>query len=407
MPTTKIEFEGSQGFPLSARLDLPAEPARAYAIFAHCFTCSKDYFAVTRVARALSEQGIAVLRFDFTGLGESDGEFASTNFSSNIQDLLTAADWLRENHSAPSLLIGHSLGGTAVLSVAKNIPEVVAVATIGAPFEPEHLLAAFEGQRAEIDDKGEAEVAIVGRKFVIQRQFLEDLKSHSMAEEIAELDRALIVFHSPVDAFVGIDNAAKIFATAKHPKSFVSLDDADHLLNKPADAQYVADVLAAWVGRFLPPAPTREPSDPNTEETVVVAETGTGKFTNRVSIGRHDLVADEPTSSGGDDLGPSPYQFLLAGLGACTSMTLRMYAERKGIAVDQVSVSLQHSRIHAQDCEDCETKEGYIDHIDRAIEITGDLNEKQRTRMMEIADRCPVHRTLQSEIVIESRQIES
>lgn len=400
----KIEFEGSQGVSLAARLDMPASQPRAFAIFAHCFTCSKDIHAASRIAGALAAKGIAVLRFDFTGLGHSEGEFANTNFSSNIQDLVKAADWLREHHSPPSLLIGHSLGGAAVLAAAGEIDEVVGVATIGAPFDPQHVSHLFEEHRDEIEQAGMAEVKLAGRKFTIQRQFLEDLNAHAMADKIGSLRRALIVFHAPLDNVVGIDNAAHIFEAAKHPKSFVSLDDADHLLTRRPDSQYVAEVLSAWAGRYLPdetPDAIDEPSD----QRVVVSEAGGGKFTNRVAVGRHELLADEPVGVGGDDLGPGPYDYLLAGLGACTSMTLRMYAQRKGIPLEHVKVSLEHSRIHAKDCEDCETKEGRIDRIDKTIELLGELDDAQRTRLMEIADRCPVHRTLQSEIIIHSTNL--
>lgn len=402
MGIRKIEFEGSQGVKLAARLDLPAVQTRAFAIFAHCFTCSKDILAASRIASALSAKGIAVLRFDFTGLGHSEGEFSNTNFSSNIEDLLRAADWLRKNHSAPSLLIGHSLGGAAVLAAAGEIDEVVGVATIGAPFDPEHVSHLFEAQRAEIEQAGLAEVKLAGRKFTIQRQFLEDLNAHSMAGKIGSLRRALLVFHAPMDQVVGVENAALIYEAAKHPKSFVSLDDADHMLTRRQDAQYVADVLCAWAGRYLPETADDATAAP-LDDRVVVAETGEGKFTNQVTIGRHELLADEPLAVGGDDIGPGPYQYLLAGLGACTAMTLRMYAERKGIPLQQVKVTLEHSRIHAADCEDCETKEGRLDRIEKTIELHGEIDEAQRTRLMEIADRCPVHRTLQSEILIDSK----
>jgi uncharacterized OsmC-like protein/alpha/beta superfamily hydrolase len=411
MLSEKIKFDGSQGFPLAARLDLPDTLPSAFAIFAHCFTCSKDILAASRIARALSEKGIAVLRFDFTGLGHSQGEFANTNFSSNIEDLLHAADWLRQYHEAPSLMIGHSLGGAAVLAAAGSIDEVVGVATIGAPSNPEHVTRMFASQRSKIEDSGEAEVSLAGRKFTIQKQFLDDIGSHSMENKIRSLDRALLVFHSPIDEIVNIENAAAIYKAAKHPKSFVSLNNADHLLSRSVDAQYVADVLSAWASRYLAAAATLPASTSDTlpesgpRESVVVQESGQGKFTNLVAIGPHRMLADEPERVGGNDRGPTPYEYLLAGLGACTSMTLRMYAERKGLPLEQVKVSLSHSKIHASDCESCETEEGYLDRIDKTIELTGDaLTEAQRSRMMEIADRCPVHRTLQSEIVIESKQ---
>ncbi len=402
----KITFPGAQGDALAARLDLPAGPARAFALFAHCFTCTKDIFAAARIAGELTEHGIGVLRFDFTGLGSSEGEFANTNFSSNVQDLVAAAAYLRETHQAPRILVGHSLGGTAMLAAAAEVPEAVAVATIGSPYDPAHVSHLFTGDLREIETAGEAEVCLVGRPFRIKKQFLDDIADRRMHEAIATLRKALLVFHAPLDQTVGIDNATNIFVAAKHPKSFVSLDDADHLLSRRQDAVYVAGVIAAWAERYLgeetapPPAPAlvAEP------DTVVVAETGTGKYAQGVSVGgKHSLLADEPVHYGGTDTGPSPYDLLLAGLGACTTMTLRMYADRKGLPVERLAVTLSHKKIHAEDCEQCETQTGKIDRIDRVIDITGNLDPATRSRMLEIADKCPVHRTLHSEVLVESR----
>ncbi|WP_227010648.1 bifunctional alpha/beta hydrolase/OsmC family protein [Pelagibius marinus] len=398
----KVTFTGAGGDTLAARLDLPRGRPRAYALFAHCFTCNKDIFAAARIAGALAAQGIAVLRFDFTGLGASEGDFANTNFSSNIADLLCAADYLRRSHEAPKLLIGHSLGGAAVLMAAAQVPEAVAVATIAAPADPAHVTAHFTEARPEIEAAGEAEVLLVGRPFRIKKQFLEDIEQHKLERTIGGLRKALMVFHAPRDATVGIDNASRIFLAAKHPKSFVSLDDADHLLSRKADAIYVADVLAAWAERYLG-AGKAAPDLQAAEGRVVVEETGEGKFTQRIAAGPHQLRADEPESYGGLDSGPSPYDLLLAGLGACTSMTLRLYAERKGLALDRTRVTLSHDKIHAEDCETCETRSGRIDRIQRNIEITGQLSPEERQRLLEIADKCPVHRTLESEILIETK----
>ncbi|MEO3429967.1 alpha/beta fold hydrolase [Pelagibius sp. CAU 1746] len=398
----KVTFSGAGGDILAARLDLPPGRPRAYALFAHCFTCNKDIFAASRIAGALAMQGIAVLRFDFTGLGASEGDFANTNFSSNIADLLCAADYLRRTHAAPKLLIGHSLGGAAVLMAAAQIPEATAAATIGAPADPAHVAAHFTEARPEIEAAGEAEVLLVGRPFRIKKQFLEDIENHKLERAVADLRKALMVFHAPRDATVGIDNASRIFLAAKHPKSFVSLDDADHLLSRKADAVYVADVLAAWAGRYI--CREEAPTELNAATgTVVVEETGEGKFTQRIAAGPHRLRADEPVSYGGLDSGPSPYDLLLAGLGACTSMTLRLYAERKGLALEKTRVILSHDKIHAEDCETCETRSGKIDRIQRTIRINGDLDDAERQRLMEIADKCPVHRTLESEILIETK----
>lgn len=399
MPTTTVRFPGTQGHELAARLDTPPDAPRAYALFAHCFTCSKDSKAATCVAQALATHGIATLRFDFTGLGASEGEFAATNFSSNVGDLLAAAQWLRTRHAAPQILIGHSLGGAAVLAAAGQVPEARAVATIGAPFEPAHVAHLVESGRDEIETKGEARVNIGGRPFNVRRQFLDDLDAQRPAATIGALRKALLVFHSPRDTIVDIDNAARIFTAAKHPKSFVSLDDADHLLTSHRHAAYAAEVLAAWASRYL----DLEPVSDEPVQGVRVAETGEGKFAQLVIAGRHRFHADEPASAGGTDAGPSPYDLLLAGLGACTSMTLRMYAAQKQWPLERVSVDLHHAKVHATDCADCETKEGRIDRIEREIHLEGPLDETQRARLLEIANKCPVHRTLHSEVQVVSR----
>jgi uncharacterized OsmC-like protein/fermentation-respiration switch protein FrsA (DUF1100 family) len=404
MPASeRVEFEGSQGGALAARLDLPAGRPRAFALFAHCFTCSKDFVAASRVSRGLASRGIGVLRFDFTGLGHSEGDFANTDFSSNVEDLLRAADWLRREREAPALLVGHSLGGAAVLATAPRVAEARGVAVIGAPADPEHVTRLFAGARAEIEERGEAEVELAGRRFRIRRELLEDLAESRLEDGIRGMKKGLLVLHSPVDQVVGIDNATKIFTAARHPKSFVSLDRADHLLTRAEDAEYAAGVIAAWAERFVPPAGEEAAAD---QGEVVVRENGAGPFAQDVFAGPHRLSADEPPSVGGRDTGPTPYGLLLAALGACTSMTMRMYARRKELPLERVTVRLRHEKIHARDCEECETREGKIDRIEREIAIEGpELDPAQRARLLEIADRCPVHRTLHSEVRIETRQV--
>jgi putative redox protein len=397
----KIEFPGSAGSNLAARLDVPAEP-RAFALFAHCFTCGKDVFAAVRIADALTARGIAVLRFDFTGIGGSEGDFANTNFSSNIQDLIAAADYLRKNHTAPALLIGHSLGGAAVLAAAPHVPEATAVVTIGAPASAAHVTHNFAADLAEIKEKGTAKVTLSGRSFTITKQFLDDVAEQNVLAGLARLKKALLVCHAPRDEYVSIDNATQIFVAAKHPKSFLSLDTADHLLRKREDAIYLADVIAAWASRYLPAAEASANLPPGIVE---VRETLTGPLAQRVSAGRHVLMAGEPVEVGGDDSGPGPYDYLLAALGACTSMTMRLYANRKGIAAERFAVRLSHRKVHAQDCTDCETKQGNIGEITRDITIEGDIPDDARKRLMEIADRCPVHETLTHEIKIRSRLV--
>ncbi|MDX2289965.1 MAG: bifunctional alpha/beta hydrolase/OsmC family protein [Hyphomicrobiaceae bacterium] len=399
--TSRLSFPGALGHPLAARIDRPPGTPRAYALFAHCFTCSKDLAAARGIAQGLAAEGIAVVRFDFTGLGHSGGEFANTNFSSNVQDLVAVAEAMRRDFAAPTILIGHSLGGAAVLAAAGDIPEVKAVATIGAPADVAHVLHQFGSSLEKVASEGQAEVRLGGRPFTILRQFVEDASGHQLADRIRDMRKALLVLHAPLDATVGIDNATAIFAAAKHPKSFVSLDHADHLVTNPRDAAYAARVIAAWAARFLPDV--AEP--PATAVTGVrVEETGAGKYQNAALVGRHRLLADEPTSAGGLDSGPNPYDFLSIALGACTSMTLRMYAEKKGIALPRISVDVSHAKVAAAHCEDCtdalRDKPGRIDRFERVIRIDADISPELEAKLVEIAGKCPVHRTLEQQAAV-------
>jgi uncharacterized OsmC-like protein/pimeloyl-ACP methyl ester carboxylesterase len=398
MPTERFQFPGSGG-QLAAALDTPEGPIHAYALFAHCFTCGKDVLAAKRIAVALAAKNIAVLRFDFTGLGSSEGDFANSTFSSNVADLVRAADHLRKVHKAPALLIGHSLGGAAILAAAGQIPEATAVVTIGAPSDPTHVIGQFADSIDKIRKEGQAEVSLAGRPFTIKREFLDDVAEHSLMEHITKLHKALLVMHAPTDDTVGIDNATRIFVTARHPKSFVSLSGADHLLSDRRDAAYVADVISAWASRYLD-ARTADDKASEAPREVVVRETRNGKFQQMVSVGPHQPLADEPVAAGGDDTGLAPYDLLLAGLGACTSMTMRLYADRKALPLERTTVTLRHNKIHAEDCAECETKAGMLDQIERVITMEGALDAEQRKRLLEIADKCPVHRTLTSEVRI-------
>ena len=403
----RITFEGSGGEQLAARLDLPAGPPKAFALFAHCFTCSKDLRAASRLAAVLTDQGYGLLRFDFTGLGASEGEFANTNFSSNVDDLWAAADWLRTHHRAPQLLVGHSLGGAAVICAAAELEEARAVATIGAPSDAGHVANLFDGVLDDVEREGSAEVELQGRRFTITRQLVDDLRNGSVVDAAGRLEAALLVMHSPVDNTVGVEHAARIFQAARHPKSFVTLDGADHLLSDAADAEYAASIIGTWAGRYLVDE-SGAASEPRASAQVVVAETTQGKFLNHVVTGRHRFLADEPEAVGGFDAGPGPYDFLATALGACTSMTLRMYADRKSLPLDRVTVEVSHDKVHADDAEtdtgDAAPKSGgKIDQFTRVLHLDGDLDDAQRASLLRIADRCPVHRTLEqaSRIVTE------
>ncbi|MEH6518936.1 MAG: bifunctional alpha/beta hydrolase/OsmC family protein [Halioglobus sp.] len=397
---TKLEFPGSDGLTIAGLLETPESNPQGFALFAHCFTCGKDVVAASRIARFLVAKGYAVLRFDFTGLGNSDGDFENSSFSSNIADLIHAADYLRENYQAPALLIGHSLGGAAVLAAAHAIPEAVGVVTIGAPSDPEHVIKQFACDVDKISSQGSAQVSLAGRPFTIKKQFLDDLAEHSQQDKIAQLKKALLVIHSPADATVSINEAEKIYRSAKHPKSFVSLDSADHLLTNTQDAEYVATIISAWSTRFISDAEIVSQHSTGLAKGHVVVGEKNKKFTRTVASDTHTWLADEPTSVGGTDLGPDPYEHLLAALGTCTSMTLRMYANRKKIPLQDVSVELSHDRQHLTDCEDCDAKPRKIEVLQKYITLTGELSDQERQRLLEIADRCPVHQTLHGDMDI-------
>lgn len=398
-----VHFPNKAGQQLAGRLEMPAHgKPRAYALYAHCFTCGKDVRAAVDICRALCMQGIAVLRFDFTGLGESQGVFADTTLSSNISDLVQAAQFLTAQYQAPKILVGHSLGGTAVLEAAHLIPSCIAVATVAAPANPEHVANLLGAARQVIEQEGEADVLLAGRRFHFKKVFLDDLKNQHWQENIRQLRKPLLIFHSPTDATVDISNAGLIFAAALHPKSFVSLSGADHLLSRREDSEYVGLMLAAWATKYLGELGVRPAASPAADGQVVV-EIGREHYRADVYAGAHALVADEPTDAGGTDMGPSPYGLLTSALGACTAITLRMYADRKQWPLEGVSVRLTHDKIHAEDCATCETRVGKIDKFEREITLSGALSAEQKQRLLEIANKCPVHQTLESDVIIETR----
>ena len=397
----KVEFQGSQGDALAGLMELPNAVPQAYVLFAHCFTCGKDIAAASRISRALVRHGFAVFRFDFTGLGSSDGDFANTNFSSNVQDLIFAANFLRENYDAPTLMIGHSLGGTAILKAAHAVTECKGVVTIGSPADAEHVGKQFVCDLDSIEKDGEANVLLAGRSFTIKKQFIDDIRENKDTG-VGELGKALLVMHSPLDTTVSIQQAERIFVAARHPKSFVSLDNADHLLSRRADAEYAATTIAAWSTRYVL-GKTDSPADKPDAGHVIVSERD-HKFALDVQSDSHTWIADEPTSVGGNNSGPDPYEHLLASLGTCTAMTMRMYADRKQWPLEHITVELNHSRDHGKDCLECDEAHPQIDYIDRNISLTGELSEEQRQRIMAIADKCPVHRTLHNKLLIRTQQ---
>ena len=404
----KFEFKNRDGVTLAGALEEPTTPRRGVAVFAHCFTCHKNVHAASRVSKGLRDHGFAVLRFDFTGLGQSEGDFANTNFSTNLEDLRSAINALKDDGMTVDLLVGHSLGGAAVLAVAHEFEDIKLVATIGAPSDPAHVLHLFDDNAiSKIKANGQAEVALGGRPFTVRKEFIEDVNEVSLIEKLSSNRKPLLICHSPTDSIVSVEHARKIYEAAKHPKNFVSLDGADHLLRNAEDATFVATLISTWATRYLSAgqdAPAEDSSGTSMapESGVLVAERD-GGLTQDIYAGAHHLVADEPAGVGGANLGGTPYDLLLAALGTCTSMTLRMYAKRKGLEVDEIKVELQHSRIPSDDCEPCEDQKGLVDRIERIITLRGNLTEAQRNRMLEIADMCPVHRTLMNQKVITSR----
>lgn len=398
-----VKFPNASGQQLVGRLEMPAHGRpRAFALYAHCFTCGKDVRAAFDICRALAMQDIATLRFDFTGIGESEGVFADTTFSTNVSDLLCAAEFMARDYSAPKILVGHSLGGTAVLEAANQIKSCVAVATVAAPASPEHVARLLGSARQQLEQVGEADVMLAGRKFHFKKAFLDDLPKHECREYVRRLRKPLLIFHSPVDKTVDISNAAEIFSAALHPKSFIALNNADHLLSNQADSEYVGLIIAAWASKYLGELDLKPDKSPAAEGEVIV-RMNREHYRADVFAGPHALIADEPLDQGGTDAGPSPYGYLSSALGACTAITLRMYADNKKLPLESINVRITHEKIHAEDCAECATRAGKIDRFEREIELIGELDSGQRQQLLDIAERCPVHRTLRSEVVIETR----
>ncbi|MEQ8910596.1 MAG: alpha/beta fold hydrolase [Vicingaceae bacterium] len=397
MRSEKVSFSNQEGQLLSGQLKFPIDQEPfAYAVFAHCFTCNKNFKAVQNISRGLTSNGIAVLLFDFTGLGQSEGEFESTTFSSNISDLFAACEFLSENYQAPKIMIGHSLGGAAALFAAEKLKHIESVVSIAAPFDPYHVTHLIAEELDEIKAKGKAQVNIGGRPFTISEQFVKDLESQKAEETARKLRKPILIMHSPQDNIVSIDNAAKIYQEAMHPKSFISLDGADHLMSNETDSIYAGSMAAHWVRKYLDSKTDVELQS----DSKVATKTEADSFTTEVKAASHHFIVDEPKEVGGNNYGPSPYDLLSAALGSCTSMTLQLYAKRKKWDLQEVTVHINHHKKHALDCDECGKKSSKIDHFEREIELEGDLNQEQKSRLLEIADMCPVHRTLHSDIKV-------
>lgn len=394
----KVSFTNKDEEQLAGRLELPLnQEPHNFAIFAHCFTCTKNLTAIKNIGRALTDAGFGVLRFDFTGLGESEGDFENTNFSGNVEDLVEAATFLEKNYRAPTLLIGHSLGGAAAIFAANKVSSIKAVAVINSPSDPSHVKHLLKDSAHEITKNGKAKVNLGGMDFTIKKQFLDDLKNKSLIDVVSNFKKALLILHSPQDKTVGIKNAEEIYKAARHPKSFVSLDGVDHLLSKKEDSKYVGQVIAGWASRYVEIPPVEAIKS---KSKVAASLNDDEKFTTHLKLGDHYFIADEPTSFGGNNFGPSPYEFLSAGLAACTVMTIQMYARRKNWKVENVTCHINYSKDHAVDCEHCEEDSAKIDTFTREIKLTGNLSEEQKIKLLQIADKCPVHKTLHTKTQI-------
>lgn len=403
MVTKKIVINNREDTKLSCLLDLPDGKPIAYALFAHCFTCSKNLKAAYHIGHTLAERGIACLRFDFTGIGETEGNFENTTFSSDVKDIIDVSTHLSQHYESPYILVGHSLGGTAMIKAAGKIESAKAVVTIGSPYDPAYILKLIN-KKSDIKNNESKKVTLGDKQFIIKDQFITDLEESDISDDISNLKKALLIMHSPIDNIVPIENAMRIFMDAKHPKSFISLGTSDHLISNQADSIYTGNLISTWVSRYI-----SLPEDNSESESIdnrVTAQTGKNSYKTDIFAGNHHLIADEPKSVGGTDEGPDPYDYLLASLGSCTTMTVMMYANRKGWNLESVEVSLDHTKIHASDCEECESKTGKVDFIERNIKFVGEINEEQINRLTEIADKCPVHRTLHSEIVVKTSIIE-
>ncbi|MBO3115669.1 alpha/beta fold hydrolase [Winogradskyella sp. DF17] len=405
MNSTKLKIENRKGITLNAHLELPAnQKPNYYAIFAHCFTCSSSLNAVRHVSRALTQDGFAVVRFDFTGLGRSEGDFADSHFSANVEDVIDVHQFMTDNYKAPSLLVGHSLGGAAVLVAGSKLAAVKAIATVGAPATIGHVKHLFSHAIEDVKEKGKVKINIGGRPFEIDENFVSEFDKTDLQTIVKNLRKPLLIMHSPFDKIVGIENAQDLYLNAHHPKSFVTLDAADHLLTRETDSQYVGEVIGTWAKRYFPKT---ENTMLSTEGEQLVAHLNIveDNFTTFIQTKNHTFTADEPEEIGGNDFGPSPYEYLNAALAACTVMTLKLYAERKQWDLNEVFIYISHSRKHSDDLRAEVEKPKYLDHISKKLKFVGNLDDSQKERLKEIASRCPVHKTIASEVIFETEII--
>ncbi|GAB3646970.1 bifunctional alpha/beta hydrolase/OsmC family protein [Echinicola sediminis] len=406
MNRLQLKVRNKKGQALQAHLELPAnQKPKHYAIFAHCFTCNSDLTAVRTISRALTTYGFGVVRFDFTGLGGSEGQFSESSFSANVSDLLAVNEFLKENYREAELLVGHSLGGAAVLVAASKLPAVSAITTIAAPASLGHVKHLISKQADNIPEEGEVQVTIGGRPFLINKDFIDDLDQTALSSIVKSLRKPLLIMHAPGDKTVGIENAEELYHQAFHPKSFITLDGADHLLTQRKDSDYVGRMIGAWSQRYFEEE-DNSMLDRKGEQLVAHLDVENDEFTTRIQTSKHTFLSDEPTDVGGDGFGPSPYDFLSAALASCTVMTIKLYAERKGWDLKEVYAYITYSKKHSDDLKVDVEQPGNLDFLSKKLKFVGNLDKKQQEKLKEIASKCPVHRTLQTQTVIETELIQ-
>lgn len=399
----KITFENSRGEKLSARIAFPIDrKPHNFAVFANCFTSNKNFKAIRYITQSLTAEGFGVLSFDFTGLGESEGNFAGTAFSSSVDDLICAANYLKENYVAPTLIVGHSLGGAAVILAASQVDEIKAVVTSGTPSARQHVRNLLKSGIEEIEENGVAEVDIGGRPFTVKKEFIDDLVNQKLPGVVKQIRKSYLGLHSAQDTIVGIENESELYLAVRHPRSFISPDGADHLLSKEKDACCAGDLIVTWAKRYVEIPEIEELS---TQSRVVAYLDTSEKFTTHIKADQRSLIADEPENFGANVFGPSPYQLVASGLATCTLMTLHLYAELKKWDLQEVFRHIRHETTHLEDWKDCENPKAQIDKFTRDLELIGDLDVEQKQKLLEVSGKCPVHQPPENVAHIETRMI--